>query len=66
MTYSLLTERQKKQFEENLELDFALYLPGIGRFRANYYKSLGDIAAAFRIYSNRDTKFRWAKCPKDI
>ncbi len=37
MTYSLLTERQKKQFEENLELDFALYLPGIGRFRANYY-----------------------------
>jgi len=49
MTYSLLTEKQKKQFEENLELDFALFLPGIGRFRANYYRTLGDIAAAFRI-----------------
>lgn len=49
MTYGLLTEKQKKSFEEHLELDFALILPGIGRFRANYYKTLGDIAAAFRI-----------------
>jgi len=49
MTYALLTEKQKKSFEENLELDFALMLPGIGRFRANYYRTLGDIAAAFRI-----------------
>jgi len=49
MAYALLTEKQKKSFEENLELDFALLLPGIGRFRANYYKTLGDIAAAFRI-----------------
>jgi len=49
MAYALLTEKQKKSFEENLELDFALLLPGIGRFRANYYRTLGDIAAAFRI-----------------
>ncbi len=49
MTYALLTEKQKKSFEEHLELDFALMLPGIGRFRANYYRTLGDIAAAFRI-----------------
>jgi len=49
MAYALLTEKQKKSFEENLELDFALLLPNIGRFRANYYKTLGDIACAFRI-----------------
>lgn len=49
MTYALLTEKQKKSFEEHLELDFALFLPGIGRFRANYYRTLGNIAAAFRI-----------------
>lgn len=49
MCYSLITEKQKKQFEEHDELDFALLLPGIGRFRANYYKTLGDMAAAFRI-----------------
>ena len=49
MAYALLTEKQKKSFEEHLELDFALMLPGIGRFRANYYRTLGNIAAAFRI-----------------
>ena len=49
MCYSLITEKQKKHFEENDELDFALHLPDIGRFRANYYKTLGDTAAAFRI-----------------
>ena len=49
MAYALLTEKQKKSFEEHLELDFALMLPGIGRFRANYYRTIGDIAAAFRI-----------------
>jgi twitching motility protein PilT len=49
MAYALLTEKQKKSFEEHWELDFALMLPGIGRFRANYYKTLGNIAAAFRI-----------------
>ncbi len=48
MCYSLITEKQKQQFEENDELDFALLLPGIGRFRANFYRTLGDTAAAFR------------------
>ncbi|MFT7824697.1 MAG: type IV pilus twitching motility protein PilT [Sulfurimonas sp.] len=48
MCYSLITEKQKQAFEEHSELDFALLLPGIGRFRANYYKTLGDTAAAFR------------------
>ena len=48
MCYSLITEKQKLQFEEHDELDFAVLLPGIGRFRANYYRTLGEIAAAFR------------------
>ncbi len=49
MCYSLLTEKQKLAFEENDELDFALELEGIGRFRANFYRTLGDMAAAFRV-----------------
>lgn len=49
MCYSMLTEKQKQEFEEFNELDFALLLPGTGRFRANYYRTMGDIAAAFRI-----------------
>ncbi|AKF25460.1 twitching motility protein pilT [Sulfurovum lithotrophicum] len=49
MCYSMITEKQKQHFEEHDELDFALYLPGIGRFRANYYRTLGNVAAAFRV-----------------
>ncbi len=49
MCYSLLTEKQKKRFEEENELDFAVELEGVGRFRVNYYRTLGDMAAAFRI-----------------
>ncbi len=47
MCYALLTEKQKKKFEEDLELDFALELEGVGRFRANYYKTLGDMPLPF-------------------
>ncbi len=50
MCYTLITDKQKKELEENKELDFALEFPEFGRFRANYYYTLnGSLAAAFRI-----------------
>lgn len=49
MAYSLLTDKQKKMFEEENELDFSIIIPDVGRFRANYYKTMDDIACAFRI-----------------
>lgn len=49
MAYSLLTEKQKKVFEEHNELDFSIVIPDVGRFRANYYKTMDEIACAFRI-----------------
>ncbi len=49
LCYSILTDKQKKEFEEHYELDFAFNLPNVGRFRANYYRTLGEVAAAFRV-----------------
>lgn len=49
MAYSLLTEKQKKAFEEHNELDFSIVIPDVGRFRANYYKTMDEVACAFRI-----------------
>jgi twitching motility protein PilT len=50
MCYALITDKQKKELEENKELDFAVMFPDIGRFRANYYYTLDtEVAAAFRI-----------------
>jgi len=49
MAYSLIEDKQKKIFEEENELDFSFELEGIGRFRANYYRTIGGIACAFRM-----------------
>ena len=48
--YTLITDKQKKKLEEEKELDFAIMLPEIGRFRANYYYTINnELAAAFSI-----------------
>jgi len=43
------TEWQRKRFEENLELDFAYTVPGIGRFRANACIERGTTSVCFRM-----------------
>ena len=40
--------KQIKEFAEAKEADFALGVPGIGRFRVNVYQQRGTIAYAFR------------------
>jgi len=49
MAYSLIEDKQKKVFEEHNELDFSFELKNIGRFRANYYRTIHGIACAFRM-----------------
>jgi len=46
--YSILTERQKKAFEEDLELDLAYELTGAARFRVNLMRQQGKITAVLR------------------
>jgi len=50
IVYSLLTDRQKKLFEENLELDFSFGIKELGRFRGNVFMQKGAVAAAFRRF----------------
>ena len=49
MAYSLIEDKQKKEFEEHNELDFSFELKDIGRFRANYYRTIYGIGCAFRM-----------------
>jgi twitching motility protein PilT len=46
--YSVLTDAQKHQFEEQNELDLSFGLKGLSRFRANIFMQRGAVAAAFR------------------
>ncbi|MGH2688529.1 MAG: type IV pilus twitching motility protein PilT, partial [Actinomycetota bacterium] len=47
--YSILTQRQRDRFEENLELDLAYSLPGEARFRVNVFQQRDALGAAFRL-----------------
>src|SRR5688572_11437768 len=44
----IMTPKQVKEFTENKEADFAIGVPGIGRFRVNVYQQRGSIAYALR------------------
>ncbi len=48
MIYSILSDSQKKQFEETKELDFSLALEGLDRFRVNVHIQRSSVEAAFR------------------
>ena len=48
ITYSILTENQKKRYETEDELDFSFGVQNLSRFRGNVYKQRGCVAMAIR------------------
>src|ERR1700741_674388 len=48
LVYSVLTDAQKKRFEESMELDFSFGIRGLGRFRCNIFNQRGAGSAAYR------------------
>lgn len=49
LCYSVLNETQKKQFEQDKEIDLAFSVKNLARFRANIFYDSGNVAAAFRV-----------------
>ena len=49
LVYSVLTDTQKKKFEETWELDLAFGLRGVGRFRCNVFNQKGAVGGVFRL-----------------
>lgn len=52
LIYAVLTEKQKKIFEEKLELDIAFSVKGLARFRANVFNQKGCVNATFRLINS--------------
>ncbi len=48
IVYAILNDSQRKQFENNLQIDLAYAIPGVARFRVNAFFQRGAISAAFR------------------
>src|ERR1019366_296897 len=57
LVYSVLTDAQKKRFEESLELDFSFGIRGMARFRCNVFNQRGAVAAVYRLIPEKIRTF---------
>src|SRR4051794_21332846 len=57
LAYSVLTDAQKKRFEEKLELDFSFGIKGVARFRCNLFNQRGAVGAVYRVIPDRIKSF---------
>jgi twitching motility protein PilT len=49
LCYSILTDLQKRKFEEENELDFSFGVKNLARFRGNIFMQRGALAGVFRL-----------------
>ncbi|MCP4683560.1 MAG: type IV pilus twitching motility protein PilT [Desulfobacterales bacterium] len=48
MLYEITSENKVKEFEETGDVDFAYEIPGLARYRANFFRHLHGVGAVFR------------------
>src|SRR3954454_7881965 len=58
LTYSVLTDLQKKRFEETMELDFSFGIKGLARFRCNMFNQRGAVGAVYRLIPEQIKTFK--------
>ena len=58
LAYSVMTDAQKKRFEETLELDFSFGIRGIARFRSNVFNQRGAVGAVYRLIPEQIKGFK--------
>ncbi len=64
--YSVLNERQKKQFEETNEVDLSFRWKGGSRFRANFFRQKGYVAGALRMIPHETLPLMTLGLPKTV
>lgn len=52
LAYSTMNDRQRRDFEANLEADFSYSVPGMARFRVNAFRQDRGVGAVFRVIPN--------------
>jgi twitching motility protein PilT len=57
LVYSVLTDSQKKRFEETMELDFSFGIKGLARFRCNVFNQRGAVGAVYRLIPEKIRSF---------
>jgi len=63
MAFSIMNARQKQRFKEELELDIAYKVPGLGRFRCNVFQQRGAVGLVLRVIPARILTIRELMLP---
>jgi twitching motility protein PilT len=63
LAYSVLTETQKKRFEQEDELDFSFGIQNLARFRGNVFKQRGCVSMVVRMIPFNVKTFEELKLP---
>jgi twitching motility protein PilT len=63
MAFSMMNARQKQRFKEELELDIAYSVPGLGRFRCNVFQQRGAVGLVLRVIPARIQSVRELMLP---
>src|SRR5437764_5628983 len=53
MVYEIAPEAKIKHFEETLDVDFGYEVPGVARYRANFFQQKYGISAVFRLIPSK-------------
>jgi twitching motility protein PilU len=62
----IMSERQRKEFAANLEMNLALALPGVARFRVNIFQQRGTVGIVIRRIKADPATIRELGLPKVI
>jgi twitching motility protein PilT len=63
MAFSIMNARQKQRFKEELEIDIAYSVPGLGRFRCNVFQQRGAVGLVLRVIPARIQSVRELMLP---
>jgi len=64
MVYDIMSDKQRKDYEEFLETDFSFEIPGLARFRVNAFNHHRGAGAVFRTIPSKILTLEQLGCPK--
>ncbi len=64
MVYDIMSDKQRKDYEEFLECDFSFEIPGLARFRVNAFNQNRGAGAVFRTIPSKILTLEQLNAPK--
>ena len=64
LVYDIMSDKQRRDYEEFLEVDFSFEIPGLARFRVNAFNHNRGAGAVFRTIPSKILSLEQLNAPK--